>query len=79
MLAKQAVNPYVVLDVYSSENQGVISNSITQSWTEQARECFEINSNCEKCSISKGKYSFDCKMPQVIKHLLNSVGKPLIG
>lgn len=76
MLAKQALNPCVVFDVYSAQNHGTISNSITQSWTEQAIECFEIDSNCHKCSISKGQYSFECKMPQVIKHLLSSIGKP---
>lgn len=77
MLSENALNPYVTLDVHSSEKEGFISNSITQSWTEQALECFEKKCDCQKCSISKGKYSFVCKMPQVIEHLLTSIGKPV--
>ena len=71
-------NKYVESDVYCSQNQGVISNSITQSWTEQALECYELNCVCEKCSVSKGNYSFVCQMPKVINQLLNFAGKPVL-
>lgn len=64
-------------EFYCSQNQGVISNSITQSWTEQAIECYEINCVCEKCSVSKGNYSFICQMPKVIQQLLKVAGKPV--
>ena len=53
-----------------------ISGSITQSWTEQAIECYSIGCNCEKCSLSKGDYSFVCQMPKVIEVLINSLGHP---
>lgn len=53
-----------------------ISNSITQNWTEQALECYYLNCDCQKCSISKGNYSFICQMPKVIDTLLETVGEP---
>ena len=62
-------------EIYCAQNQGVISNSITQSWTEQALECYELNCVCEKCSVAKGNYSFVCQMPKVVKILLK-MGKP---
>ena len=62
-------------EIYCAQNQGVISNSITQSWTEQALECYQLGCDCSKCSISKGKYSFVCQMPKVVKILLK-MGKP---
>lgn len=64
-------------EVYCSQNNGVISNSITQAWTEQALECYELNCVCEKCSVSKGNYSFVCQMPKVINQLLKYYGKPV--
>ena len=53
-----------------------LSASITQTWTQQAIECFQLSSNCSKCSISKGDYSFECRMPKVIEQLLTDLGKP---
>lgn len=62
-------------ELYSPANSE-ISDSITQNWTQQALECYYINSNCNKCSISKGHYSFICQMPKVINTLLETVGAP---
>lgn len=63
------------LELYSPGNDE-ISDSITQNWTEQALECYYINCNCKKCSLSKGNYSFICQMPKVIDSLLETVGEP---
>lgn len=60
------------------QTRGEISDSITQSWTEQAMECYSIKCNCQKCSLSKGDYSFKCQMPRVIDILINIVGKPQV-
>ncbi|MBQ2643952.1 hypothetical protein IJG14_00085 [bacterium] len=78
MLQEVSTNKYVSSELYCAQNQGLISNSITQSWTEQARECYELNCTCSKCSVSKGNYSFICQMPKVIKQLLKVVGKPVV-
>lgn len=58
------------------QTNGEISGSITQSWTEQAMECYAIKCDCKKCSLSKGNYSFKCQMPRVIDILIGVVGKP---
>lgn len=63
------------LELYSPGNDE-ISDSITQNWTEQALECYYINCDCKKCSLSKGNYSFICQMPKVIDSLLETVGEP---
>ena len=63
------------LELYSPGNDE-ISDSITQNWTEQALECYYINCDCKKCSLSKGNYSFICQMPKVIDSLLQTVGEP---
>ncbi len=60
---------------FEPQNNGEISESITQNWTEQALECYKLGCDCSRCSISKGKYSFVCQMPKVIKILLK-MGKP---
>lgn len=59
-------------DEYFPQNNGEISESIIQTWTQQALECYSINCNCEKCSISKGNYSFVCQMPKVIDALIKN-------
>lgn len=64
---------------YSPGTNGDISSSITQSWTEQAIECYSIGCNCKKCSLSGGNYSFHCQMPKVIDILISMVGKPQIN
>ena len=61
--------------MYSPSNDE-ISDSITQNWTPQALECYYINCDCKKCSISKGNYSFICQMPRVLDTLIKSVGRP---
>lgn len=61
--------------VYPMTN-GEISSSITQSWTEQALECYSIGCNCKKCSLAHGNYSFVCQMPKVIEILIRMTGKP---
>lgn len=63
------------VDLYSPGVQEM-SDSITQNWTEQALECYYINCDCKKCSISQGNYSFICQMPKVIDMLLQTVGEP---
>ena len=60
---------------FEPQNNGEISESITQNWTEQALECYKLGCDCSRCSISKGKYSFVCQMPKVMKILLK-MGKP---
>lgn len=64
---------------YSQNIEGDISSSITQSWTEQALECYSIGCDCKKCSLSNGNYSFKCQMPRVIDILINMVGRPRIN
>ena len=61
---------------FQPQNNGEISDSITQNWTEQAIECYKLNGKCSSCSISQGRYSFACQMPKVLNALINSVGKP---
>lgn len=63
-------------DEFYPQNNGEISDSITQNWTEQALECYKINCNCALCSIAKGNYSFVCQMPKVIDALIKSCGYP---
>ena len=62
-------------ELYSPANDD-ISDSITQNWTQQALECYYLNCDCKKCSISAGKYSFICQMPRVIETLIETVGRP---
>ncbi len=62
-------------ELYSPENED-ISDSITQNWTQQALECYYINCDCKKCSLSSGNYSFICQMPRVLEVLLKTVGEP---
>lgn len=58
------------------QNNGEISDSITQNWTEQALECYRLNCDCTRCSVSKGNYSFICQMPKVLDALIKVSGKP---
>jgi len=73
---EKTINSHFVSNSKTVIQDEPISNSITQSWTTQAVECFQLNSNCSKCSISEGKYSFVCKMPQVVEQLLSGIGMP---
>lgn len=63
-------------DEFYPQNNGEISDSITQNWTEQAIECYKLNCDCSQCSVSKGNYSFICQMPKVLDVLIKSVGNP---
>ena len=67
------------INTYFSGNDGNLSTSITQSWTEQAIECYSINCDCKKCSLKSGNYSFKCQMPRVIDELISLIGKPTIN
>ena len=53
-----------------------MSESITQNWTEQAIECYNLKCDCSQCSLSAGQYSFVCQMPKVIDTLLQTIGEP---
>lgn len=64
-------------EIISSVENDVISDSITQSWTLQAIECWQLDQHCSACSITQGDYSFCCKMPQVVKILLKNLGPPV--
>ena len=64
------------MEVFYPQNNGEFSESITQSWTEQALECYSIKCDCSKCSLRNGGYSFKCQMPKVIDILINVAGKP---
>ena len=57
-------------------NNGEISSSITQNWTDQAVVCYSSGFNCPECTIAKGNYSFVCQMPNVVKILLEQLGPP---
>ena len=59
------------------QNNGEISDSLTQNWTEQSIECYKLKCNCSQCSLSSGNYSFVCQMPKVIKLLVKLVGQPI--
>ena len=65
-------------ETYIPENNGEISDSITQNWTEQALECYKLGCDCAKCSIAKGNYSFVCQMPKVLDILIKLNGRPAV-
>ena len=65
-------------DVFYPQNNGDISSSITQSWTEQAIECYSIKCTSSQCSLKNGHYSFKCQMPKVINILINAIGHPQV-
>lgn len=62
--------------LFYPQNNGELSDSVTQNWTEQALECYSINCDCKKCSLRNGGYSFKCQMPKVIDILINASGVP---
>ena len=64
------------VDEYYSPANEEMSDSITQNWTRQALECYYINCECKRCSLSAGHYSFICQMPKVIDNLIKTVGAP---
>jgi hypothetical protein len=54
-----------------------ISDSISKNWTEQAITCYQLEGNCQECSIGCGNYSFVCQMHKVVDKLLKEVGPPV--
>jgi len=72
-----AVNAYYDCNVFVPQNNGELSESILQNWTEQAIECYKLCGNCSQCSIIRGNYSFVCQMSKVVKKLLKTVGAPV--
>jgi len=65
-----------LFDFYAPQTNGEISGSIMQNWTQQAIECYEINSKCDECSLACGNYSFACQMPKIVNALLKTYGPP---
>ena len=65
-----------IFEIFPTDNENELSTSITQSWTEQALECYSIDCDCTKCSLKNGNYSFKCQMPRVIEMLIKLIGKP---
>ena len=72
----RSCNVRAISDIYIPQTNGEISASIMQNWTTQAIECYEIKSECARCSLSAGKYSFVCQMPKIVKALLKTYGPP---
>lgn len=70
------IGDFVEEEEFYPQNNGEISDSITQNWTEQALECYRLKCNCALCSVSKGNYSFVCQMPKVLDALVKSLGNP---
>ena len=68
-----------IIDFFPPEEENDLSSSITQSWTEQALECYSIGCNCKMCSLRNGNYSFKCQMPIVIDILIKNLGEPNIN
>lgn len=75
-MAVNAINIETTEEEFYPQNNGEISESITQNWTEQALECYRLKCDCSRCSITKGNYSFACQMPKVLDILINMSGKP---
>lgn len=75
MCAKNLAYEIYDFEVYSNQNQ-LISESLTQNWTPQAVECYSLSGNCKKCSICNAGYSFKCKMNKIVDILLEKFGQP---
>jgi hypothetical protein len=74
--AKQHISNAKIEHLYLPQTNGEVSDSIMQNWTKQAIECFEISSDCTKCSLRNGNYSFICQMPKIVKALVKTYGPP---
>lgn len=66
----------IISELYTPQTNGEISPSIMQNWTLQAIECYEINSDCRRCSLANGNYSFVCQMPKIVQALIKTYGRP---
>lgn len=60
------VNDYVD-EEFEPQNNGEISDSITQNWTEQALECYQLGCDCSKCSISRENILLYAKCQKLLK------------
>lgn len=65
-----------VQESFVCQTNGVVSDSIVQSWTPQAIECYKIHSDCANCPITKANYSFICQMKYIVDILLETLGLP---
>ena len=79
MLSKKMFGKIIKCEHFVSQNNEHLSESITQSWTEQAIECWQLNQKCSGCSIGKANYSFECQMYKVVKVLLKTLGEPSLN
>ncbi len=75
-MKQHCIRSSIISDLFIPQNNGQLSDSIIQNWTEQAIECYKLKGKCKNCSISKGCYSFVCQMPKVVNTLLKTIGKP---
>lgn len=50
--------------------------SFIMTWTQQAIDCYNLDTNCFNCPIYNQYHMYDCKMFEVVKLLLNSIGEP---
>ncbi len=76
-MAVNVVNVGGIVEDSQSQLKGGMSDSITQNWTEQALECYKLNCDCSRCSVSSGSYSFACQMPKVLDVLIKTLGTPV--
>lgn len=52
-----------------------IPNAITEKWTPQAKYCFELKGNCQKCNVHKWLET-ECVMKYTVIELYRRHGKP---
>lgn len=72
----QSYGKNLSVENFVCQTNGIISDSIVQNWTQQAYDCYKINSNCAICPITKAKYSFKCQMKYIVDILLETKGVP---
>lgn len=66
----------ILQPVTTPDESESISQSITQTWTDQAIKCYLTQADCANCVIPRGNYSFTCQMNKVVPVLLASIGEP---
>lgn len=66
----------VLQDRFECQTNGIVSDSIVQSWTPQAIECYNLHSDCANCPITRANYSFKCQMKHIVDILLSTIGVP---
>ena len=65
-----------VSESFECQTNGIVSDSIVQSWTPQAIDCYKIHSDCASCPITRAGYSFKCQMKHIVDILLETLGLP---